>query len=108
MPSVSSLSYTITTLSLNFILNPMPLCRYLAVVKRRGHAIDPVAHFHLQNGASIWRLNWRADISSKGMERSYGLMVNYHYNLLDISQNSDAYSISGTIAQSDSFSHWLK
>jgi malonyl-CoA decarboxylase len=81
-------------------------CRYLAVVKRRGHAMDPVAHFHLQNGAAIWRLNWMGDVSTKGLQRSYGLMVNYHYHLPDISRNSDQYRISRHIALSDSVQDW--
>lgn len=84
------------------------LYRYLAVVKRRGHAIDPVAHFHLQNGASIWRLNWMADVSTKGINRSYGLMVNYHYKLPDITQNSNQYHINGHVALSDSVRGWVK
>ena len=86
----------------------IPTCRYLAVVKRRGHAIDTVAHFHLQNGASIWRLNWMGDVSPKGIQRSYGLMVNYHYKLPDISKNSDQYSISGRIALSESVQQWTE
>lgn len=77
-------------------------------MKRRGNALDPVAHFHLQNGATIGRLNWMADSSSNGLKRSYGLMVNYHYNLPDISKNSDAYRMDKTIAQLQLFNDWLK
>ena len=43
--------------------------------------IDPVARFHLGNGARVERLNWLADPSSKGLKQSYGLMVNYLYDL---------------------------
>lgn len=53
--------------------------------------MDPVAHFHLLNGASIWRLNWLADTSPNGLQRSHGLMVNYRYHLPDIGDNSNAY-----------------
>ncbi|HOB65295.1 malonyl-CoA decarboxylase [Ottowia sp.] len=42
---------------------------------------DAVARFHLANGARIERLNWLADPSPKGMRQSYGLMVNYLYDL---------------------------
>ena len=76
--------------------------RYLASVKRRGYAIDPVAHFHLQNGASIWRLNWMGDVGYNGMRRSYGLMANYLYDLPDITSNSDSYRASGHVPLSES------
>ena len=75
--------------------------RYLALEKRRGYALDPVAHFHLQNGASIWRINWLGDTSPKGLERSLGLMVNYRYHLPDMNSNSDAYRIHGKVAYSE-------
>lgn len=53
--------------------------------------MDPVAHFHLLNGASVCRLNWLADTSPNGLQRSHGLMVNYRYHLPDIGGNSNAY-----------------
>ncbi|KAL5457281.1 hypothetical protein EMCRGX_G034529 [Ephydatia muelleri] len=81
----------------------MSLCaRYLAMEKRRGYVLDPVAHFHLTNGASLWRLNWAGDVSKNGLERSYGLMVNYRYDLPDISENSLQYTLNGTVAMSSS------
>lgn len=46
-----------------------------------GKPLDPVARFHLGNGARIERLNWMGDPSSKGLKQSYGLMVNYLYDL---------------------------
>ena len=58
------------------------LCaRYLYQEKRYNKPIDPVARFHLRNGASIGRLNWMGDSSLKGLRGSAGLMVNYRYNL---------------------------
>eukprot|EP00775_Hariotina_reticulata_P008578 gene8578-8760_t len=42
--------------------------------KRRRFALDPVAHFHLKNGAWLWRINCRADLSAAGLDRSCGLM----------------------------------
>ena len=75
--------------------------RYLALETRRGRALDPVAHFHLLNGASIWRLNWLADTSPNGLKRSHGLMANYSYHLPDISRNSDGYRMNRTIAISN-------
>ncbi|XP_064404931.1 malonyl-CoA decarboxylase, mitochondrial-like isoform X2 [Halichondria panicea] len=80
----------------------LSLCsRYLALEKRRGNALDPVAHFHLQNGASIWRINWLGDTSLRGLERSLGLMVNYRYHLPDINSNSDSYRIHGRVNSSE-------
>ncbi|MCB1999835.1 MAG: malonyl-CoA decarboxylase family protein, partial [Rhodoferax sp.] len=46
-----------------------------------GRSVDPVARFHLGNGARIERLNWMADGSPKGIKQSCGLMVNYLYDL---------------------------
>ena len=54
-------------------------------------AADPVAHFHLSNGARIERVNWRADTSDKGMRESAGLMVNYLYDPAFIEDNHEAY-----------------
>lgn len=46
-----------------------------------GRVLDPVARFHLGNGARVERINWLGDPSAKGMKQSYGLMVNYLYDL---------------------------
>lgn len=79
---------------LSSVLEPllMRLCAwYLYGEKRRGYALNPVANFHLQNGASMWRLNWLADTSPRGIANSCGLMVNYRYFLNDTSKNSSLY-----------------
>ncbi len=57
-----------------------------------GHPIDPVARFHLGNGARLERINWQADTSQHGLAQSYGMMVNYLYELKDIEQNHEAYA----------------
>jgi malonyl-CoA decarboxylase len=59
---------------------------------RNGAPVDPVARFHLGNGARLERINWLADVSGKGLAQSYGLMVNYLYNLTDIEKNHEAYA----------------
>ena len=46
-----------------------------------GKPLDAVARFHLGNGARVERLNWAGDPSPKGLKQSYGLMVNYLYDL---------------------------
>ncbi len=73
--------------------------RYLMQEKRKStRAADPVAHFHLSNGARVERLNWLADRSPKGMAQSYGLMVNYRYLTPDMAANHEAYVGEGTVA----------
>jgi malonyl-CoA decarboxylase len=55
--------------------------RYLGRELADGKPLDPVARFHLGNGARVERLNWGGDPSPKGLKQSYGLMVNYLYDL---------------------------
>ncbi len=59
---------------------------YLKTMKN-GQLLDPVARFHLGNGARIERLNWAADCSAKGMAQSCGMMVNYLYELEQLDDN---------------------
>jgi malonyl-CoA decarboxylase len=56
-----------------------------------GHAADPVARFHLGNGARLERINWLADATPKGIAQSFGLMVNYVYDLGDVEHNHEEY-----------------
>ena len=55
--------------------------QYLGKELVDGKPLDPVARFHLGNGARVERLNWAGDPSAKGLKQSYGLMVNYLYDL---------------------------
>jgi malonyl-CoA decarboxylase len=55
--------------------------RYLGRELQDGKPLDPVARFHLGNGARVERLNWAGDPSAKGLTQSFGLMVNYLYDL---------------------------
>jgi malonyl-CoA decarboxylase len=54
--------------------------RYLGQELQDGKPLDPVARFHLGNGARVERLNWAGDPSPKGLKQSWGLMVNYLYD----------------------------
>ena len=63
--------------------------RYLARELQDGKPLDPVARFHLGNGARVERLNWAGDPSAKGLKQSFGLMVNYLYDLKRIDKNRD-------------------
>lgn len=80
----------------------MRLCaHYLFVEKRRKFALDPVANFHLRNGATMWRLNWWADLSPRGLTNSCGIMVNYRYYLDKLEANSCQYQENATIDASE-------
>ena len=70
---------------------------YLLVEKRGTRTRDPVAHFHLTNGARLERLNWLANQTATGMRRSYGIMVNYLYPLDEIEANHEGYRGSGEV-----------
>jgi malonyl-CoA decarboxylase len=72
--------------------------RYLLTTSKGGRPYDPVARFHLGNGARIERLNYLADTSARGQQQSYGLMVNYLYDPDTIEANVEAFSRSGEIA----------
>jgi malonyl-CoA decarboxylase len=73
--------------------------RYLTTV-RDGRAVDPVANFHLSNGASLEHLNWMANPAPYGIEESLGLMVNYRYDRAKIATNAGSYLTEGTISTS--------
>jgi len=60
--------------------------------KHRNYALNPVANFHLRNGASLWRINWLANSTAKGLSESCGLMVNYRYYLDKTLTNSQQYN----------------
>jgi len=70
---------------------------YLTKEKRVYRAADRVANFHLSNGSRIERLNWLANTSGAGLDRSAGIMVNYRYLPEHISDNHDAYVTRGEI-----------
>ena len=74
--------------------------QYLVKERRNNLALDPVARFHLGNGASLHAIHWAADLSDKGLEQSAGLMVNYLYDLRSIEENHDSYFDQGEIATS--------
>lgn len=83
--------------------------QYLARTRTPGgRAIDPVANFHLSNGARIERLNWLGDLSVRGRNQSHGLMVNYLYKLDSMAANHEAYAGEGEIAMSSGFKALLK
>lgn len=69
------------------------LCAHYLLHAKRGDApLDPVARFHLANGARLERLNWMGDVSPTGMRRALGFTVNYVYGLADLEKNHEAYA----------------
>jgi malonyl-CoA decarboxylase len=62
--------------------------------------VDPVARFHLGNGARLERIDWLGDVSEKGLREAHGLMVNYLYELKDIERNHEAYANDGEVVAS--------
>lgn len=64
-----------------------------------GRPVDAVARFHLGNGARVERINWAGDRSAKGHKQSYGLMVNYLYDLKRIDKHRSQLA-DGTVAAS--------
>jgi malonyl-CoA decarboxylase len=82
--------------------------RYLLHAKRsNGQVEDRVEHFHLTNGARVERINWMANPSSSGMERAFGMMVNYRYDLRHIDANHERYVGAGDVAHASGVSGLL-
>ena len=84
--------------SMPALLEPilLRLCAHFLLHEGRGtRAADPVAHFHLSNGARIERICSLADLSSKGMKESAALMVNYLYDPAQIERNHEDYAGEG-------------
>ncbi|KAJ1948555.1 hypothetical protein EC988_005131, partial [Linderina pennispora] len=73
---------------------------YLVNEKRGKGALDPVANFHLRNGACLHRVNWRGNTAYSGLRQSLGLMCNYNYVLDRVEDNNDRYVRFGEIALS--------
>ena len=80
----------------------LQLCaHYLTRLQRNDdRPADPVARFHLRNGARLERINWAADGSPRGLAQSAGIMVNYLYELDEVERNHEAYINEGKITAS--------
>jgi malonyl-CoA decarboxylase len=70
---------------------------FLEAKDSKGRPIDPVARFHLGNGARLERLDYLGDVSPKGLKQSHGLMVNYLYALEGIEKNHEAFAERGVV-----------
>jgi malonyl-CoA decarboxylase len=79
----------------------MQLCAtYLTRRPSSGSRIDPVARFHLSNGARLERINWLGNTAPRAIEESFGIMVNYLYDHDTIEDNHEAFVRDGTIVRS--------
>ena len=74
---------------------------FLHARNKNGIPLDPVARFHLGNGARLERLNWLGDTSENAVRQAHGLMVNYLYDLEEIEQNHEAYAEGRTVTASN-------
>ncbi|PVH27712.1 malonyl-CoA decarboxylase domain-containing protein [Pararhodobacter oceanensis] len=80
---------------------PIAAAAYLAEAKDGANRpLDPVARFHLGNGAELHRINPGGDLSAKGRAQSHGVMVNYLYELEQVESRHEAFSASGEITLS--------
>jgi malonyl-CoA decarboxylase len=89
-------------------LEPLAAYYFLKARSVKGRLIDPVARFHLGNGARLERIDWLGDVSPKGLRESAGIMVNYLYRLEDIEKNHEAYANQGEVAASGSVKRLLR
>ena len=74
---------------------------FLTTERPDGKPNDPVARFHLGNGASLDRINLFGDIGANGLRNSFGVMVNYLYELDAVEKNHENYSQFNTVCASD-------
>jgi malonyl-CoA decarboxylase len=79
----------------------MRLCAlYLTGRSSPGSRVDPVARFHLGNGARLERINWLGNAAPRAIQESFGIMVNYLYDHDSIEDNHEAFVRDGTIVRS--------
>jgi malonyl-CoA decarboxylase len=73
---------------------------YLTQHPSSGSRIDPVARFHLGNGARLERINWLSNTAPRGIRESFGIMVNYLYDHDSIETNNEAFVRDSTVVRS--------
>ena len=94
--------------ALKAIVMPLAAHYFLVAKNARGEPIDPVARFHLGNGARLERLNWLADTSENGRRAAAGLMVNYLYDLDELEKNHEAFANHNEVIASGGVTKLLK
>jgi malonyl-CoA decarboxylase len=88
--------------ALRSVLPPIT-ARYLAQSRdEKGLPVDPVARFHLGNGARLERINFLGDPSPQGRATGHGMMVNYLYNVDEVEKNHELFASRGVLVMSRS------
>lgn len=90
------------------VLEPAAAHYFLKAKGRGDKPVDPVARFHLGNGARLEQIDWLGDISPKGLRESAGLMVNYRYVIDDIEKNHEAFANESAVVASPAVKKLLK
>ena len=96
------------TETLRRALLPLAADYFLRAKTASGRPADPVARFHLGNGARLERINWPGDRSAKAMAEAAGLMVNYLYDLDAIVDNHEAFANEGRVVASPAVRRLLR
>ena len=96
------------TENLRQMLEPLAAHYFLKAKTASDRPLDPVARFHLGNGARLERINWLGDKSAKGLRESATIMVNYLYDLDEIERNHDAFANKGEIVAANSVKKMLR
>jgi malonyl-CoA decarboxylase len=89
-------------------LFPAVTAYLLAVRTESGRPIDPVARFHLGNGARLERIHWLSDLTPKGLKQAAGIMVNYLYEPDRIERNQESFANHGEIVSSHAVRKYLR
>jgi malonyl-CoA decarboxylase len=89
-------------------LIPIAAAYMLKARSPSGKPVDPVARFHLGNGARLERLNFLGDLSPRGMKQAHGLMVNYLYKLDDIETNHERFAAKGEVVAANAVRKLLR
>ena len=87
----------------DYSLKPLIMCFCAAYLTRHASTqepADPVARFHLGNGARLERINWLGNTAPRGIQESFGIMVNYLYDTETIESNHEAFVNDGTVMRS--------
>lgn len=87
-PTAESLQHMDKALQADFA----SLCAHYLVHESHAPLADPVARFHLDNGARLERINFAADLSRKGLKQSFGLMVNYLYEVTELEARHEQFA----------------
>ena len=90
------------------VLGALAAYYFLHERTQHGRPLDPVARFHLGNGARLERINLMADLSPRALAQSAGVMVNYQYVLADIEKNHEAYAEAGEVVASAAVHRMLR